>query len=50
LTFTLQAARRSKQLEGHPDMLAYVERMEARAAYKRGIDKGGPFTLSIGAD
>lgn len=48
LTFTLQAARRSKQLEGQPELLAYIERMEARDAYKRGIEKGGPFTLMLG--
>lgn len=47
LTFTLQQARRSKVLEKRPALLAYVARMEARAAYKRAIDKGGPFTLNI---
>jgi len=48
LTFSLQAARRSKLLEGHAVLLQYVERMEARPAYQRGIEKGGPFTLKIG--
>ena len=48
LTFTLQAARRSKLLGSHPELTAYIERMEARPAYQRGIDKGGPFTLKIG--
>lgn len=48
LTFTLQAARRSKLLEGHTGLLAYVERMEARDAYQRAIAKGGPFSLKIG--
>ena len=47
LTFTLQQARRSKVLEQRPGLLAYVDRMEARDAYKRGIEKGGPFTLDI---
>lgn len=47
LTFTLQQARRSKVLEQRPTLLAYVERMEARAAYQRAIEKGGPFTLDI---
>jgi glutathione S-transferase len=47
LTFTLQQARRSKVLEQRPDLLAYVARMEARDAYKRAIEKGGPFTLDI---
>lgn len=49
LTFTLQAARRSKLLDAYPSLTAYVERMEARAAYQRAVDKGGPFTLKIGA-
>ncbi|MET0384988.1 MAG: glutathione S-transferase [Polyangiales bacterium] len=48
LTFSLQAARRSKLLEGQPELLKYIERMEARPAYQRGIDKGGPFDLKIG--
>jgi len=48
LTFTLQAARRSKLLEPYTDLSAYLERMEARPAYLRAIDKGGPFTLRIG--
>jgi len=47
LTFTLQQARRSKVLEQRPALLAYVARMEARDAYKRAVDKGGPFTLDI---
>jgi glutathione S-transferase len=49
LTFSLQAARRSKLLEGRSVLLQYIERMEARPAYQRGIDKGGPFTLKIGS-
>jgi glutathione S-transferase len=47
LTFTLQQARRSKLLAQRAALLAYVARMEARDAYKRGIDKGGAFTLDI---
>jgi len=47
LTFTLQMARRSKLLEERAQLLAYVARMEEREAYKRAIDKGGPFTLDL---
>lgn len=47
LTFTLQQARRSKVLEQRAGLLAYVDRMESRDAYKRAVDKGGPFTLDI---
>lgn len=49
LTFTLQAARRSKLLDAYPGLAAYVDRMEAREAYVRGVEKGGPFTLRIGS-
>ena len=49
LTFTLQAARRSRLLDAYPSLTAYVERMEARPAYQRAVDKGGPFTLKLGA-
>jgi glutathione S-transferase len=48
LTFSLQAARRSKLLTGREHVNAYVDRMEARPAYQRAVDKGGPFTLKIG--
>ena len=47
LTFTLKQARRSKVLDQRAHLLAYVARMEARDAYKRAVDKGGPFTLDI---
>ncbi|MFI5308994.1 MAG: glutathione S-transferase family protein, partial [Polyangiales bacterium] len=47
LTFTLQMARRSKLLEERTELLAYIARMEEREAYKRAIDKGGPFTLNL---
>ena len=48
LTFSLQAARRSKLLEPYAELNAYVERMEARPAYQRAIEKGGPFALGFG--
>jgi glutathione S-transferase len=47
LTFTLQMARRSKLLEERPQLLAYIAKLETRDAYKRAIDKGGPFTLDL---
>lgn len=49
LTFSLQAARRSKLLDAYPTLTAYVDRMEARPAYRRAVDKGGPFTLQFGS-
>ena len=49
LTFSLQAARRSKLRDAYPTLSAYVDRMEARPAYQRAVEKGGPFTLKIGS-
>jgi len=47
LTFTLQMTRRSKLLDAYPDLLAYVARMEARPAFQRSVERGGPFTLDL---
>ena len=48
LTFSLQAARRSKLLGPYAALKSYIERMETRPAYQRAIDKGGPFSLGFG--
>lgn len=48
LAFSLQAARRSKLLDGHATLNAYVERLESRPAYQRAVEKGGPFALGFG--
>jgi glutathione S-transferase len=43
LLFPLEAA--GARLEPYPDLLKYRARMQARPAYKRGIEKGGPYAL-----
>jgi glutathione S-transferase len=43
LLFVLEAA--GNRLEPYPKLAAYRERMHARPAYKRGIEKGGPYQL-----
>ena len=43
LLFVLEAA--GSRLEPYPALIAYRDRMHARPAYKRGIDKGGPYQL-----
>ena len=43
LLFVLEAA--GGRLETYPALAAYRERMHARPAYRRGIDKGGPYQL-----
>ncbi len=43
LLFVLEAA--GARLEPYPGLVAYRARMQARPAYKRGIEKGGPYAL-----
>jgi glutathione S-transferase len=43
LLFVLEAA--GQRLKPYPDLEKYVERMHARPAYKRGIEKGGEYQL-----
>jgi glutathione S-transferase len=48
IAFILQTARGLGFLADRPDLMAYVARLEDRPAYKRAIEKGGPFDLSFG--
>lgn len=48
ITFILQLANGQGLLDAHPALRVYVERMEARPAYKRAVEKGGPFDISFG--
>jgi glutathione S-transferase len=43
LLFVLEAG--GSRLEPYPRLVAYRDRMHARPAYKRGIEKGGPYQL-----
>lgn len=43
LLFVLEAA--GARLEPYPTLVAYRDRMHARPAYRRGIEKGGPYQL-----
>ncbi len=43
LLFVLEAA--GERLAPYPKLAAYRDRMHARPAYKRGIEKGGPYQL-----
>jgi len=46
ITFILQMARDcSNIISNRPVLLDYLARMEARLAYKRAIERGGPFSL-----
>jgi len=43
LLFVLEAA--GSRLAPYPKLVAYRDRMHARPAYRRGIEKGGPYQL-----
>jgi glutathione S-transferase len=43
ILFVLEAA--GQRVKPYPDLESYVGRMHARAAYKRGIEKGGEYAL-----
>jgi glutathione S-transferase len=48
ITFILQMARDcSNIIANRPVLLDYLKRMEERAAYKRAIERGGPFSLKF---
>jgi glutathione S-transferase len=45
LTFVLEAADASGLLKDYPALTEYLARMQARPAYGRAIEKGGPYDL-----
>jgi glutathione S-transferase len=45
LSFVVEAADARDLLVNYPNLKAFIERCHARPAYKRSIDKGGPFNL-----
>ena len=46
MSFPLEAAAARGGLEqGHPKAMAFLERIHARPAYKRALEKGGPYTI-----
>lgn len=47
ITFNLQGAKSSGALNHFTNLVKFVERMEARPAYLRAIEKGGDFSLSF---
>ena len=47
MSFPLEAgARRAGAFEGRPGIAAFVERIQARSAYKRALEKGGPYAYA----
>ncbi|NVJ98038.1 MAG: glutathione S-transferase [Alphaproteobacteria bacterium] len=45
LLFVLEAANVRGGLAPYPNLQAFLERMQARPAYKNAIEKGGPYSL-----
>jgi glutathione S-transferase len=47
MSFPLEAARhRAGLAEGHPNTIAWLERVHARPAYQRALAKGGPYAYA----
>lgn len=44
-TFVLEAANVGGGLDKLPNLKAYLERVQSRPAYKRAIERGGPYSL-----
>jgi glutathione S-transferase len=45
LSFVIQAARMLYGLQKFPNLAAFLDRIHARPAYKRGLEKGGPYAF-----
>ncbi len=45
LSFPIQAARMLHGLDAFPNLAAFLDRIHARPAYQRGIEKGGPYAF-----
>jgi glutathione S-transferase len=46
MSFALEAAEVRADLSNYPSIAGFLERMRARPAYRRGVEKGGPYALS----
>lgn len=45
LSFVLEAAAAGRRLGDYPSAQAYLDRLQGRAAYKRALERGGPYAL-----
>lgn len=45
MTFVIEVARMFGRLHDRPNLSAYLDRMHARPAFKRGIERGGSYML-----
>jgi glutathione S-transferase len=44
--FVLEFARGRGHLSNYPRLIAYVDRLQARPAYRRALERGGPYELA----
>ncbi len=47
MLFPLEAMNASGALEHFPNLKAYVERMQERPAYQRGLERGGEYSMAV---
>lgn len=45
ISFVLEASDAGGRLKDHPELKRYLERLHARPAYQRALEKGGPYQL-----
>ena len=48
MSFPLEAAKQRAGLDAarHPRMIAFIDRVHARPAYRRALEKGGPYSFA----
>ncbi len=46
MSFVMEVARAFGKLAAYPTLAAYIERLQARPAFKRSIEKGGAYNLA----
>jgi glutathione S-transferase len=47
IAFVLEAAQSRGLLGGYPALQTYLKRLQGRPAYRRAIEKGGPYDLAM---
>jgi glutathione S-transferase len=45
MSFVLEAAQAGGRLKDYPNLVAYLERMQSRPAYKKAVERGGPYDI-----
>ena len=48
VSFVMEVARAFGKLAAYPNLVAYLDRLHARPAFKRSLEKGGAYNLGPG--